>query len=72
MGKNTGMMLRSIADHSSFLESLTEIFMDEIAGKGKDRRWTFDEILEICSARGLLRDGRSKDCELRKSNVTER
>lgn len=56
----------------SVLEFLTKIFMDEIGGKGKDRRWTSNEILDICSARGLLRDSRSKDCELMKSNVTER
>lgn len=39
----------------SVLESLREIFMDQIGGKGKDRRWTLNEILEICSSRGLLK-----------------
>lgn len=41
----------------SVLESLREILMDQIEKKGEGGRWTFDEILEICSARGLLRDG---------------
>ncbi len=39
----------------SVLESLREIFMDQIGGKGKERRWTLNEILEICSSRGLLK-----------------
>jgi 3-hydroxyisobutyrate dehydrogenase-like beta-hydroxyacid dehydrogenase len=37
----------------SVLESLREIFMDESGGKGEDRRWTLNEILEVCSSRGL-------------------
>jgi hypothetical protein len=41
----------------SVLESLREIFMDQIGGKGKDRRWTPGEILEICSSNGLLKGG---------------
>jgi 3-hydroxyisobutyrate dehydrogenase-like beta-hydroxyacid dehydrogenase len=39
----------------SVLESLREILMDQIEKKGEGGRWTFNEILEICSARGLLR-----------------
>jgi len=31
--------------------------MDQIGGGGKDRRWTLNEILEICSSRGLLKGG---------------
>ncbi len=42
----------------SVLESLGGIFMDEIGGEGKDRHWTVNEILEICSSRGLLKDSR--------------
>lgn len=41
----------------SVLESLREIFTDQIGRKGKDRRWTLNEILEICSSRGLLKGG---------------
>jgi 3-hydroxyisobutyrate dehydrogenase-like beta-hydroxyacid dehydrogenase len=44
----------------SVLESLREIFMDPIEKKGEGERWTLDEILDICSARGLLRDGGPK------------
>ena len=55
----------------SVLGSLRDMLMEPIEKKGEGGRWTFDEILEICSARGLLRDGRSKDCDLMKSNVTE-
>jgi len=44
----------------SVLESLREILIDQIDEKGKGGRWTLDEILEICSARGLLRDGEPK------------
>ncbi len=42
----------------SVLESLREILEDQIDEKGKGGRWTLNEILEICSARGLLRAGR--------------
>ena len=41
----------------SVLESLREILMDQIEKKGEGGSWTFNEILEICSARGLLRGG---------------
>jgi 3-hydroxyisobutyrate dehydrogenase-like beta-hydroxyacid dehydrogenase len=44
----------------SVLESLREILMDQVEKKGEGGRWTFDEILDICSARGLLRDGGPK------------
>lgn len=39
----------------SVLESLREIFVDQVDEKGKGGPWTLNEILEICSARGLLR-----------------
>jgi hypothetical protein len=44
----------------SVLESLREILMDQIEKKGEGGCWTFNEILEICSARGLLRGGGPK------------
>ena len=40
---------------SSVLESLREVFMDQIDKKGEGERWTLNEILEICSSRGLLK-----------------
>jgi 3-hydroxyisobutyrate dehydrogenase-like beta-hydroxyacid dehydrogenase len=44
----------------SVLESLKEMLMEQIEKKGERGRWTFNEIVEICSAGGLLRDGGPK------------
>jgi 3-hydroxyisobutyrate dehydrogenase-like beta-hydroxyacid dehydrogenase len=44
----------------SVLESFREIFIDQIGEKGKEKRWTPNEILEICSSNGLLKSGSPK------------
>ncbi len=44
----------------SVLESLRDTLMDPIEKKSEGGPWTFNEILDICSVRGLLRDGGPK------------